>query len=252
MTDLHSHVLPGVDDGAKDEAMSLAMMRAAVADGITHLAATPHHQNGRYRNERLDVLEKVAALNELAAQNQLDLTVVPGQEVRLYGELLEDFSHDKLVPFGRYLLIEFPTHQVPHYAERLFYEMQLSGLTPIIVHPERNVELLKRPERLVSFIEKGALVQVTAASVMGRFGKKIQKFTHQLFLADAVHIIASDAHNTDSRGFCMGEAYGWIEKKYGEDVAEALQNNAKAVLANEVFYPNPPQAVKSGKRFGLF
>lgn len=252
MIDIHSHVLPGVDDGAKDEAASLDMMKAAIADGITMLAATPHHQNGRFNNERPAILEKVAQLNALAAANQLDITIVAGQEVRLYSGLIEDFNNEKLVPFGRYILIEFPTHQVPHYAERLFYDMQLSGLTPIIVHPERNTEFLKRPERLVEFIEKGALVQVTAASVVGRFGKKIQNFAHRLFQADAVHFIASDAHNMDSRGFSLKEAYGWIGKKYGEELAESLQENAKAVLANEIFYPNSPSKVKNGKILGLF
>lgn len=252
MIDIHTHILPGIDDGAKDEAMSLEMMRTAVSEGIHTLVATPHHQNGRYQNEREQILNDVAKLQKLADGHQIQLKLVPGQEVRLYGGLLEDFQAGKLAPIGRYLLVEFPTSHVSSFAARLFYDMQLQGLTPIIVHPERNSELLKRPERLVEFIEKGALVQVTAASVVGKFGKKIQKFTHQLFLADAVHLIASDAHNTTTRGFQMKAAFNWIEKKYGEEKAQALHENAKAVIEDKVFYPNPPSAVKSSKFLGIF
>lgn len=255
MIDLHCHILPNVDDGAMDEAESLKMVSAAIDEGITVVAATPHHQNGKYNNEREVILAGVKRLNELAEEHQLDIKIVPGQEVRLYGEIERDYQDQKLVTIGdntRYVLIEFSNRHVPRYAARIFYDLQLQGLKPIIVHPERNSEIMENPEKLINLIEKGALVQVTAGSITGHFGKKIQIFTHQLIDANAVHIIASDAHNVSTRGFYMKEAVQALEKKYGADYVEYLQSNAKDILADKAVYPVQTNPVKRKKLFGIF
>lgn len=255
MIDLHCHILPNIDDGAVDEAESLEMMKTAIDEGITVVAGTPHHQNGKYNNEREVILAGVKQLNELAEEHQLNIKIIPGQEIRLYGEIENDYQDQKLVTIGdntRYVLIEFSNRHIPRYAERLFYDIQLQGLKPIIVHPERNSEIMENPEKLMNLIEKGALVQVTAASIVGRFGKKIQKFTHQLIDANAVHIIASDAHNISTRGFQMKAAIDALEKKYGADYVEYLQSNATDILADKPIYPMQTNPVKRKKILGIF
>ena len=255
MIDLHCHILPNLDDGAVDEAESLEMMKTAIEQGITVIAATPHHQNGRYINEREGVLAGVKRLNELAEEHQLKIKIIPGQEIRLYGEIEADYQAQKIVPIGdntRYILIEFSNRHIPRYAERLFYDLQLQGLKPIIVHPERNSEIRSNPEKLMTLIEKGALVQITASSVTGGFGKKVKMLTHQLIDANAVHIIASDAHNISNRGFRMKEAMKALEKKYGADYVEYLQSNARDIIENKVIYPPQTGQVKSKKVWGLF
>jgi len=255
MIDLHCHILPNIDDGAVDEAESLEMMRAAIEEGITVIAATPHHQNGKYNNEREAVLAGVKRLNKLAEEHQLAIKIIPGQEIRLYGEIEADYQSQKIVPIGnntRYILIEFSNRHVPRYAERLFYDIQLQGLKPIIVHPERNAEIMENTEKLMKLIEKGALVQITAASVMGRFGKKIQKFTHQLIEANAVHIIASDAHNISTRGFEMKAAIEVLNKKYGTEYVQYLKQNAHDILDDKDVYPPVTEAVRRKKILGLF
>jgi len=255
MIDLHSHILPGIDDGAANEKESLEMMKAAIEDGITIIAATPHHQNGKFINEREVILSGVKRLNELAKEHHLNIQVVPGQEIRLYGEIEEDYRHKKLVTLGgdsEYILVEFSNRHVPRYTERLFYDIQILGLKPIIVHPERNLEIIESPEKLIHLIEKGALVQATAASITGCFGKKVHKFTHQLIEANAVHIIASDAHNTSSRGFQMKNAVEVLEKKYGADYVHYLKTNAKDILANNLVYPPQPELYKRKRILGLF
>ena len=255
MVDLHCHILPGLDDGAIDEEASLEMMRLAVAEGISVIAGTPHHRNGKYLTECESILAGVERLNELAKLHELPLTIVPGQEIRLYGEIEADHQEQKIMPLGgksRYILIEFSNSHIPHFTERLFSNLQALGLQPIIVHPERNSEFLARPEKLIQMIEKGALVQVTASSLTGHFGKEIQKFSHQLIDADAVHVIASDAHNVTSRGFHMKAAKELLEKKYGSDYVDFLMRNAEDILENKLVYPPQPSAVKRKKFFGLF
>src|SRR5690625_3766291 len=202
MIDIHSHILPGVDDGAKDEQASIDMAKAAINEGITHIVASPHHKNGVFDNYRDEIQMQVTVLNDLYKMHEIDLTVIPGQEVRIYGEVVEDFKNGALqmVNDSKYMLIEFPSASVPRYADQLFYDMQMEGIQPIIVHPERNQELLKNHDKMYSFIKAGVLSQVTAGSILGKFGKDIQEFSEQLIEANLTHFIASDAHNTASRG----------------------------------------------------
>lgn len=143
-------------------------------------------------------------------QREISLTIFPGQEVRIVGKLLEDISTDKIQFIDEanyYLLIEFPKATIPHFTDRLFFELQKMDITLIIVHPERNRAVLNDSTELLKLVEKGALAQLTAGSYVGLFGKKIQKLSYQLLKADLVQFIASDAHDIHSRNFYMEEAY---------------------------------------------
>src|SRR5699024_111462 len=208
MIDIHSHILPNIDDGAQTEDESIALAKAAIKEGITKIVATPHHKNRNYDNYKNEVIYQVSVLNDLLSINQLPLTVLPGQEVRIYGEILEDYEAGEILPIDetKYILIEFPSDSVPQYATRLFYDMQLQGLIPVIVHPERNRELLQHPETMYELILNGALSQVTAASLIGKFGKQIAQYSEELIDANLTHFIASDAHNTTTRPFHLREA----------------------------------------------
>ena len=179
MIDLHCHILPGIDDGAQTVTDSLAMAKQAVSEGIHTIVATPHHQNGKYVNEHDSIIYQVGQLNDELKQNEIPLKILPGQEVRLYGDLLEDYEAGKIVTLNetnKYILIEFPSNHVPRYAEQLLYELRVKGMIPIIVHPERNAELIERPDKLYDLVSKGALTQVTAGSLLGKFGKKSKNF----------------------------------------------------------------------------
>ncbi|WP_337133510.1 tyrosine-protein phosphatase [Priestia megaterium] len=255
MIDLHCHILPGIDDGALDEKISLKMARKAVSEGIHTIVATPHHQNGHYLNEKKDIVKYVQNLNELLKQEKVSLTILPGQEIRLYGEILEDYRADKILTLNdtrKYLFIEFPSSQVPHYAEQLLFDVQSKGLIPIIVHPERNSRLLEEPELLYKFITNGALAQLTAGSVTGRFGKKIKKFSHQLIQANLVHFVSSDAHNLGGRSFYMREALEVIEREHGQDTVYTFLENAQYVIQGQMCYKEPPEMIKKKKFLGIF
>ncbi|MCI2253115.1 tyrosine protein phosphatase [Domibacillus sp. PGB-M46] len=251
MIDLHCHILPGFDDGASELTKSLEMAQAAQEEGIIAIVATPHHQNGKYHNERSAIEPAVADLNKQIQQMGLDITIYPGQEVRLYGELLEDYQNDRLVPVNHsaHMLIEFPSSSIPAFTEQLLFDMQLKGITPIIVHPERNAAISEDPNKLYKLIKNGALSQVTAASVNGQFGKKVKALSMQLIEANLTHFVASDAHNTTSRGFGLVQAYNAIDPDY----AAYFQENAEAVLSGRYIEKEPPHHVARKKKFlGLF
>lgn len=251
MIDLHCHILPGVDDGAKDVSQSIEMAKAAEKEGITAIIATPHHMNGTYKNEKAAVEYDVDILNTQLQQAGIGVDIYAGQEVRLYGELLQDYENNKLltVNHSTHMLVEFPSSSIPAFAEQLLFDMQLKGITPIIVHPERNAAIAEDPDRLYKLIKNGALSQVTAASVNGKFGKKIKALSMQLIEADLTHFIATDAHNTTSRGFGLGQAYSEIDSDY----AAYFQENAEAVLAGQYIQKEPPNHVARKKKFlGLF
>ncbi|WP_226536284.1 tyrosine-protein phosphatase [Fictibacillus halophilus] len=255
MIDIHSHILPEIDDGAQNLEQALSMAEAAVSEGITHLYATPHHRNGRFENEKHSIINHVDSFNKKLQQRNIPLHILPGQEIRLYKELIEDLERDILIPLhhqSKYLLIELPSNKVPAYAAEMFYELTLRNYTPIIVHPERNSEIIEKPEILYDFIITGALAQITASSVIGNFGKKIMSFSHDLLQGNMAHFVASDAHNTTSRGFHLTKAYETIQKQYGIDRRYYLQENAELVMKGESIYIEQPQHIRKKKFLGIF
>ncbi len=256
MIDLHCHILPGIDDGARDWDESLKMARLAVDEGITHILATPHHMNRSWINPKGVVVPLVDELQARLDENEIPLTIFPGQEVRLHGEILQNINENEICfidEWEQYVLIEFPTPEVPAYAERLFYEMQTAQITPIIVHPERNHAILKDPNLLYDFVSRGTLAQVTAASYLGAFGKKIETLSHQLIEADLVHFIASDAHNTTNRKFHMQEAYEKLMDEFGAKKAKAFDQTTRALVNGDpVVVPEPRKIEKKKRFFGLF
>ncbi|WP_106498480.1 tyrosine-protein phosphatase [Lentibacillus sp. Marseille-P4043] len=255
MIDIHCHILPGIDDGAKTTAESLAMAQAAVQQGIHTIIATPHHQNGKYNNRKADIITYVADLNEQLQEEDIPLTILPGQETRINGDMIEEIKTDVLVPLNgdtKYLFVEFPSGSVPRYAKQMLFDIQVAGYTPVIVHPERNRAISEHPSILYEFVRTGALTQVTAASLAGKFGKNIQKFSHQLVEANLTHFIASDAHNTTTRGFTMKEAYQELRDQHGNEAFYTFMENCQLLVDNQNVIKNEPEPVKKKKFLGLF
>ncbi|MGG1678261.1 tyrosine-protein phosphatase [Neobacillus sp. NRS-1170] len=254
MIDLHCHILPGVDDGAKDLSESIKMAKKAVEQGIRTIVATPHHLNNSYENARLQIIARVEELNQALVQENLEVKILPGQEARIYGEMVEGYESGEILPVNDtpYLLVELPSSHVPRYTEKLFFDIQMKGLIPVIVHPERNQEIIERPEILYQLVKKGALSQVTAASICGDFGKKIKSFSLQLIEANLTHFIASDAHNTSSRTFKMREAFDMIQKKYGNELVYLFEENAALLLEGSHIYKEVPERIKKKKFFKIF
>lgn len=254
MIDIHCHILHGLDDGAQNLIDSLEMAKAAVNNGIHKVVATPHHKTSRYNNPKSAIVEKVNELNELLQENQVPLEVLLGQEVRIFGDFVEDYKNEQIltVNLQNYVLIEFPSNHVPSYTERLFYDIQMKGLIPVIVHPERNSQIMEQPDKLYNLIEKGALSQVTASSVTGDLGKKIQKFSFRLIDSNLTHFVATDAHNITSRPFNLAEAYSIIEKEFGIDYVDLFIENAEDMTAGKMIYRDDPERIKRKRLLGIF
>jgi protein-tyrosine phosphatase len=198
--DLHCHVLPGLDDGPPDMDAAVMVARLAAADGTRKMVATPHIRED-YPFE-LDLVEqRTNEVNERLAREGVDVQVVPGGEVAL--SRLSQLSPSDLecVSLGssRSVLVESPYQAATDMVEDTLFNLQLRGFHPILAHPERSPSFMKDPDRLEALIERGILCSVTAASMAGRFGRTVQRFTRLLFERGMVHDVASDAHDIRRR-----------------------------------------------------
>ncbi|AIQ20145.1 hypothetical protein H70357_28125 [Paenibacillus sp. FSL H7-0357] len=256
MIDIHNHILPFMDDGAADWEAALAMAQDAQKDGISTAIATPHHANGVYMNPAPNIGQAVQLLNERLQQAGINLLVLPGQEIRIYGDLLIDLEQGQLLTLAgsKYILLEMPSSRVPRSMEETCHELMIQGFVPVIAHPERNAEIAEDPTKLERLIELGALGQVTAQSIAGVFGSKLQKLSLDLCRRNAVHVIASDAHDSHHRPFGLSEAYNVVEKELGAAVSDCFRHNSQRIIANEelvrVLYTGSRK--KSQKIFGIF
>ncbi|CAM3922715.1 tyrosine-protein phosphatase [Mesobacillus zeae] len=254
MIDIHTHILSGVDDGARLMEDSLNLAQTAVKDGIHTVIATPHHRNNRYENPKQAIIEKVASLNRVLQEKGIPLTVLPGQETAIYGEIVDDYEKGEIQTLNgtSYMFVELPSGHVPRYTEQVLFDLQMKGLVPIIVHPERNQEIQEQPELLYQLIKKGALAQLTASALTGKFGKRVKTFSHELIQANLVHFIASDAHDIKKRGFKMSEAYDTIHSQYGADMTYLFQENAELLIEGNNVFREAPERVKKKKFLGIF
>jgi protein-tyrosine phosphatase len=247
--DLHSHILPALDDGPDTIEESLELARAAVADGIDVIGATPHVRDD-YPTTADEMEAAVMWLREELRAVGIPLELLTGGEVAL--ERLE-LPLDELRRFGLggsddYLLVETPYSGWPlDLGERLFV-LHAAGITPVLAHPERNAEVQADPERrLRPLVESGTLVQLTAASVDGRLGRRPQAASRRLVELELAHLLGSDAHAPSIRAVGLSAAAATLED--GE-LARWLTNDAPAaVLAGK---PLPPRPARRQKRRRFF
>lgn len=255
MVDLHCHLLPGIDDGSKNMEISLRLASEAVENGVTHALLTPHHMNGRYVNHKQDVIKRTVEFRQQLQEHNIPLTVFPGQEVRINGQLIDALDKDDILfadEDNRYLMLEFPDDDVPHYTNQMIFELQQRGITPIIVHPERNTKIMAHPELLYQLFQKGCLSQITASSYVGTFGKKVEDFSKKLIANGQGYLFASDAHDLPGRKYEMRQAFEKLSREYGQELAERYSNNARAIINGENVPINEVRELKKKKRFWLF
>jgi protein-tyrosine phosphatase len=221
MVDVHCHILPGLDDGPEDVEISLAMAEAAIADGITHVVATPHSSNEYFFD-----YPKVRALRaELQEKIGDRLILATGCDFHLSPENLNALREDArrfCINQRDYLLVEFNEYSIPPSMDQTLHEIQLLGLRPVITHPERNAILRLQTERLAKWVRLGCFIQVTAGSLTGVFGPGAQKDSLRWLADGLVHIVASDAHNTGRRPLKLQPAFELVRERFGEEKARAL------------------------------
>ena len=249
MIDIHHHLLFDLDDGSRSLDMSIAMAEMAVADGITHIVCTPH-ANERFVYKPEVIRERLSQLEEkLLTRGIGPLILGTGCDFHLMYENVEDALHQPTrytINGKSYLLVEFPEFSISPNTGSTFYDLRLSGMTPIITHPERNPILSKHPHRMGEWLATGALIQVTAGSLSGRFGEQAQKVCHWLLERNWVHFLATDAHNLTSRPPQLRAAYDDVAGKYGEATAERLCVSNPRAAFDGTPLPHQPELLDLG------
>ncbi len=220
--DVHCHCLPGQDDGPATPAEAIELCRALVHDGVTTAIATPH-QLGRFDGHTTadGIRHAVQELNETLGEQGIPLAVVPGADVRVDERIPALLDSDRvltLADLGKYLLLELP-HDTFLNIQPLLAEVAARGVTPVLSHPERNIFLAREPEAVLPWLDRGALLQVTAASLLGRFGPVAEQMAWRWLTAGAASLVATDAHDASERRPCMTLAIMAIARRLGEHAA---------------------------------
>jgi protein-tyrosine phosphatase len=242
MIDIHAHILPGVDDGARNWEQSLEMAQMAVNDGIRVMVATPHLFSGRtldqgQLNDKETILQCVAQLRQKLSEAAIPLEIIPGCDFPLGFESLKLLDADRVMTINdasRYLLLELPDSSLPPATEETCFHLRSRGITPIITHPERHLILQEMPQKLKRLIDLGCLVQMTGNSLTGRFGRRVKKISRQLIKLGYVHLLATDAHNLKDRPPLLGQAVAELSRLVGENRARAMVHDLpEKIIAGE-------------------
>ena len=254
MIDIHTHILPGVDDGAKDLDEAMDMCRACADDGVRVIAVTPHDLNGVYSNDRDSVLRHAAALKEEVSRHGIPVEIVPGADVSMSPGLLEKLDNGSIMTLnntGKYILLEPPPFFMVDAFKRQIFEIRRRDIIPIITHPERNETLMTHQGSLYDAVIGGALIQVTAASLTGEFGTQVRKRAIDLLTRNMVHFIASDSHHTNSRkpGLSRAKAEAAVHVGQAEASYMVIERPEAALRGDEIIAAEPEQP---RKRHGLF
>ena len=230
MVDIHCHILPGVDDGAKSWEIAIEMCASAVADGIDHVVATPH-ANEEFTYDRV---RNASLLEELGQKAPKGPAFSLGCDFHFSFENIQDLIRNRekyLISGTSYLLIELSDFSVSPTIDAAVSRIVTMGITPILTHPERNMILQSDPERIIRFAENGCVIQVTANSITGFWGDRPKKISHWLLERDAVHVISTDAHDLHRRPLRLSDAYETVRRTYGVEVAAYLtDHNPRAIV----------------------
>ena len=239
MIDIHCHPLPATDDGPKTLEVAVEMCRMAAADGVTHLVATPHC-NYEYPFQPEENQAKLARL-------QAEVGDVPnlllGCDFHLSYDNLRHLIENRTqftINLSSYVLVEFDDHFVPEQMDHVFFELQVAGLTPIVTHPERNAVCRRKLEVLYNWVTRSCLVQVTAQSYTGGFGRAAQRFAEQLLERNLIHFFASDAHDTQYRPPVLSPCYQKVVAARGKALADLLLKRNPEAVVNGLPLPTGP------------
>lgn len=224
MIDLHCHLLPGIDDGAKSAEISLEMARIAVADGITTAACTPHILPGVYNNSGPAIRTAVAQLRKALARAGIPLVLVTGADVHIAPDLSVALKDGRALTINdsRYLLLEPPHHVAPPRLADHIFGLQAAGYFPILTHPERLSWIEGHYDLIKRLVYSGILMQLTAGSLMGSFGRRPRYWAERMLDDGLCHLLATDAHNTEQRAPRMSDAREVAAQRLGEGEAVNL------------------------------
>lgn len=244
MIDFHTHMLPGIDDGAGFFSDSLQMARMALKDGVRGVVLTPHHHQGRYNNGRQKVLAHTEALRKKLKREGIKLEIFPGSEVHLQSDLAEQVAYSSMATIndrGKHLLVELPFGHLPIFTGQVLEKLKDQGVTPILAHPERCRPLVEDPLFLFELVSGGILLQLNAGSVTGDFGEEWADAAGMMIRQRWVHLIGSDAHSVHQRPPVLSGAVEMIRGLAGSEAAKMISSAwPREILQGRHIHPWDP------------
>lgn len=252
MIDLHSHILPGIDDGAVDLEASLAMARAWVADGVAVVACTPHILPGVYHNTGPEIRSAVTKLQEELDARDIALRLVPGADNHVIPDFVAALRRGHLLPLAdsRYVLVEPPHVTAPPRLGDLLFGVTAAGFTPVVTHPERLTWIETHYDFIAGLADRGVWMQITAGALTGSFGRRAKYWGERMLCEGRAHILATDAHDMKSRPPILSQGYACAARLVGEEEAVNLvYTRPLAILENKSPAATPTPQLVQGERF---
>jgi protein-tyrosine phosphatase len=232
LADIHSHILPYIDDGADDWDSSLTMLKNAEEEGIIAIVATPHILHNNDFKIEPKIISTHKELCQRAKDAGLKIKIYLGCEIYAQPDTLIDHQISTINSNNKYFLIEFPMNSIPQFVPDQFFNFIVNEKIPIVAHPERNLGFQKRPQLVYEYVQRGALMQINEGSLRGRYGEMAELLAYKMIENNLAHFVASDGHKPNSRTVTLAESYNIITEKYGK------------AIANQLFYANPVKAIK--------
>lgn len=243
MIDLHSHILPGIDDGARDISDSIALAKQSVDAGVTSMVCTPHIHLGTFNNNLETIQQAYDEFKNACVQAAIPLKVSFAAEVRLCPEIVQLIQSDRLPFIGHYrnkpaLLLELPHSHIPAGTDMLVKWLLNHGVQPVIPHPERNREIMANYEKLHWLKNIGCIFQITAGSLTGAFKPECEELAWFMVEQKLAAYVASDLHNLHRRPNEMGAAYALVHERYGQSLAEGLFIKIPQIITQHTHWDN--------------
>ncbi len=236
MIDIHSHILPGVDDGADCTETSCKMLQIAADNGITHIILTPHNKPSHHNVSSAHMAEYMERLQRAAQKRQVVMKLYAGNELYYRDGIVEELEAGEAMTLAgsRYVLVEFSPMAEYDYIRNGIYTLQSHGYRTILAHAERYRTVCQGTDQVEDLINMGCYIQMNAGSIMGRYGFAAKQFTRKLLKNNLVQFIATDAHDTDKRSPRIADCVGYVEKKLGVECAKKLfYDNPMCILQDE-------------------
>lgn len=234
--DIHSHIIPGVDDGSQDMEQSIRMLRKAADEGIRQIILTPHNK-AEHRNVSVaGIMRRVSELQEVVDGSGIPITLYTGNEIFYRDGVVDLLEEGKICTLAgsSYVLVEFQPMEQFSYIRSAIYELAGNGYIPVLAHTERYQSMICDSKNVAYAIDRGALIQVNASSVTGGMGYKVKQAVKKLLKEKLVHFVGTDAHDSEKRSPQMAECARYLAKKYGEDYAvKLLHDNADCIIRGE-------------------
>ncbi|KYN77495.1 exopolysaccharide biosynthesis protein [Clostridium sporogenes] len=234
MIDIHSHIIPFIDDGSKDLDYSLKMFKIAEESGIKKIVATPHYYMGKYEEKYSSIKEQTEYLNKIVKENNINIEIFPGQEVLIHKRTVEIYEKGDIGTINNtcYMLVEFPMTTWEDYYMDVLYELKIRGISPVIAHPERYKFIHEDISNINKLVEEGYLFQINTGSIEGIFGKDVQKISKELIKNRICNFIGSDAHSINRRKPDMNKGAKILETE-DKSLYDEIITNSKNLLENK-------------------